>query len=654
MDRHRSPPAGARPAGDRGDRHRARRSVSAIAACTPCAACSCPAPGSTTTATSCSASPSPSPPSSPRRLAAMGHGLAGARRCWSRRWRCPPRSPTTTTRFESAGGRRRARVPARRARHGGAVVAAASRGGARRSAGGRAGCAAAPARPLVDRCRAAALGASPADPPDRRCGPTTCRRRRSSPVPAGGHRRPRTVRWRPDAHRSRARARRARRSTGQLDDAGAGSVPHATRPRRSLGVPASEPGWVRLLDGTLAALALERPATRGAASGGRPSLDGPFRLRRGHRPAAFWTPLGVRGPRGATWEHAAATGLARAAGWIATDDDWQAVRTRTLAAAARGTRSPTTSDSWRPVGSGCRFVDDPQAAGSSAVSPCTAIPSRSRSTARDALAVDATLFAATPHRWTRRTLRPQEHRMTVTDAPRPDHGTVPAARAPAAPRPDQPAPAAAARRRAARSCRPSVPGSTFGVATDRATRRRPVAGVPRRRLPVRRAARAVRRSRWRCCSSRSIVWWGASAHFAIPLVWLGQRRRRRRCWSTARSCSSADGTTWAWAIAVVVRARRARSVAAGRGAVRAPLPRQAGQGARAERVPAHRRGARADVTSGATADDMDVELLRWVLLVRLPARRRARWVSTGASRSTAAPSRATSSTRSAGRSACTP
>ena len=129
-----------------------------------------------------------------------------------------------------------------------------------------------------------------------------------------------------------------------------------------LGVPASEPGWVRLLDGTLAALALHRCGDADAGERWSASLQGPFALRRGHRPSAFWTPLAVRGPRGATWEHAAATGLARSAGWLVTDDDWQAVRTRTLAAAARGS---AVADDERLVAAGriwlC-FVDDPQAA----------------------------------------------------------------------------------------------------------------------------------------------------------------------------------------------------------------------------------------------------------------------------------------------------
>jgi hypothetical protein len=129
-----------------------------------------------------------------------------------------------------------------------------------------------------------------------------------------------------------------------------------------LGVPASEPGWVRLLDGTLAALALRQAGDAAAGERWSAALSGPFQLRRGHRPAAWWTPLAVRGPRGAAWEHAAASGLARSVGWITTDDDWTALRTRALAAAARGTaladdeRLVAAARLWLP------FVDDAQAA----------------------------------------------------------------------------------------------------------------------------------------------------------------------------------------------------------------------------------------------------------------------------------------------------
>ncbi len=127
------------------------------------------------------------------------------------------------------------------------------------------------------------------------------------------------------------------------------------------GVPASEPGWVRLLDGTLAASALQRAGHPDAAQRWTAALQHHFDLRRGHRSGAFWTPLGVRGPRAAAWEHAAATGLARAQGWITVDDDWQALRTRALAAASRGN---AVADDERLVAAARIWlcvVDDPQA-----------------------------------------------------------------------------------------------------------------------------------------------------------------------------------------------------------------------------------------------------------------------------------------------------
>jgi hypothetical protein len=161
-------------------------------------------------------------------------------------------------------------------------------------------------------------------------------------------------------HRDHALARATLALTGELD---------ATRNEAFLhdgsiataGVPASEPGWVRLLDGTLAAIALQRAGAANAAKRWAAALDDQFALRRGHRPDAVWTPLGLRGPRAEPWAHAAATALARSAGWLATDDDWHALRKRTLAAAARGN---AIAEDERLVAAGrvwLRLVDDEQA-----------------------------------------------------------------------------------------------------------------------------------------------------------------------------------------------------------------------------------------------------------------------------------------------------
>jgi hypothetical protein len=127
------------------------------------------------------------------------------------------------------------------------------------------------------------------------------------------------------------------------------------------GVPASEPGWVRPLDGTLAALALVRLGHHDAGTAWAEMLRGPLSLRRGHRPAWWWTPLGVSAGTAPDWEHAAATALARTAGWVG-DDDWAALRARVLGAAARGAAAPHDD---RLIASGriwLAYVDDEQAA----------------------------------------------------------------------------------------------------------------------------------------------------------------------------------------------------------------------------------------------------------------------------------------------------
>jgi hypothetical protein len=128
-----------------------------------------------------------------------------------------------------------------------------------------------------------------------------------------------------------------------------------------LGVPCSEPGWLRLLDATLAAFALDRLGDLDAGERWRVALHGPLALRHGHRPGSFWTLAALAGPRAAPWEHAAATGLARAAGWLDDDRDWFALRTRAFGAAARGN---SIADDERLVAAGriwLALVPDEQA-----------------------------------------------------------------------------------------------------------------------------------------------------------------------------------------------------------------------------------------------------------------------------------------------------
>jgi hypothetical protein len=127
------------------------------------------------------------------------------------------------------------------------------------------------------------------------------------------------------------------------------------------GVPSSEPGWTRLLDGTLAACALHRDGDEVVGARWSAAMRGPFALRHAHRPGQLWNPLALRGPRATTWEHATATGLARAVCWLHDDADWRALRTRVLAAAARGNR---VAEDERLVAAGriwLTLVDDEQA-----------------------------------------------------------------------------------------------------------------------------------------------------------------------------------------------------------------------------------------------------------------------------------------------------
>ncbi len=105
--------------------------------------------------------------------------------------------------------------------------------------------------------------------------------------------------------------------------------------RSRAGVPASEPTWVRTLDATLAAAALDELGEPAAGQRWGAMLEGPIALRRGHRPAWWWSPLGIAGGRVLDWEHAAATAIAHSRGWIGAGD-WWALRKRVLGAAARG------------------------------------------------------------------------------------------------------------------------------------------------------------------------------------------------------------------------------------------------------------------------------------------------------------------------------
>ena len=128
------------------------------------------------------------------------------------------------------------------------------------------------------------------------------------------------------------------------------------------GVPASEPTWIRLLDGTLAALALDEAGGATSANRWRAALDRELRLRHCRRASAIHTPTALRLATAPHWEHATATALARWRGWIVVDDDWSALRRRSLGAAARGATRPDDARLVAAARIWARLVDDEPAA----------------------------------------------------------------------------------------------------------------------------------------------------------------------------------------------------------------------------------------------------------------------------------------------------
>jgi hypothetical protein len=110
--------------------------------------------------------------------------------------------------------------------------------------------------------------------------------------------------------------------------------------RRSwCGVPATEPGWVRPLDATIAAVALAELGEQECVERWIATYETLLAMRGAHRPGSLYCPLAVPGPTGSPWEHAAASALARVLGWIG-DDDWAGLRRPALGAAARRGESP--------------------------------------------------------------------------------------------------------------------------------------------------------------------------------------------------------------------------------------------------------------------------------------------------------------------------
>lgn len=140
-------------------------------------------------------------------------------------------------------------------------------------------------------------------------------------------------------HRDHSHARAARLACG-LDGAAAASSLAADAARSPMGLPCAEPGWVRPLDATLAALVLHARGDDTSLHSLRAALEGPWQRRGRRRPAWTWTPAMVSAGTALPWEHATTTALARAAGALAHTDDLELLRRRMLGAAARHTGHP--------------------------------------------------------------------------------------------------------------------------------------------------------------------------------------------------------------------------------------------------------------------------------------------------------------------------
>lgn len=109
--------------------------------------------------------------------------------------------------------------------------------------------------------------------------------------------------------------------------------------RAALGMIPSEPGWVRLVDGALMGAALQTHGQTAAAARWRAAMDEWFPLHKGKRPSSRHTALGFAPFSAQPWEHAAATAVLLACGWIDPQEEWPAVRRQSLGAVGRGGRA---------------------------------------------------------------------------------------------------------------------------------------------------------------------------------------------------------------------------------------------------------------------------------------------------------------------------
>ena len=156
----------------------------------------------------------------------------------------------------------------------------------------------------------------------------------------------------------------------------------------AMGVPCSEPTWVRPFDGALAAVALHQLGA--PTDKWQLALTREFRLHRGHRAAWYWTPLGWPAGSAPAWEQAAMSALGRAMGWVG-NDEWEALRARALGASARGTEHPHDERLIAAARIWLVFVDDARAA------PLLARPTVQHDPLAVALDRLATRLAADPH-----------------------------------------------------------------------------------------------------------------------------------------------------------------------------------------------------------------------------------------------------------------
>lgn len=163
--------------------------------------------------------------------------------------------------------------------------------------------------------------------------------------------------------RDHAHARAALTLTDQLD-AGSRARFVDDAQRATAGLPCSEPGWLRPLDASLTAAALDHAGHPQAIERLGALFDRHLVQRRGHRAARWWTLLGAPIGPCPPWEHAASTAIAGALGAIdpSTSGDWAALRMRAMGAAARGT---SVADDERLIAAAriwLVFVDDAVAA----------------------------------------------------------------------------------------------------------------------------------------------------------------------------------------------------------------------------------------------------------------------------------------------------